>query len=277
MSSYLYEVITHEPEIPFKCFSYQYSNFIVDPHWHNSIEIIRVEQGRMYVTIGEKKWTLENNQFIIINSREIHSTISSPDTLVEVLQIPYPFLKKYMPGMEQFQFKTGITLNVSDQTVPSKCSELIHKIINQSEEKRACYLIDLHSFLFQLLHYLYTDYLVPADVKAISQGDVNRQRLTKVMDYVNTHYKEHISLEETAQLISLNKEYFCRFFKRYMGMSFLNYVNEVRFRHVCEELLSKDMNIMVLLEEHGFSNYKLFMKMFRERYHCTPSERRKQV
>lgn len=49
-----------------------------------------------------------------------------------------------------------------------------------------------------------------------------------ITSYVKEHYAEDISLQEIARLVSLNPDYFTRFFKKYMGMTFLDYVNSVQ-------------------------------------------------
>ena len=107
--------------------------------------------------------------------------------------------------------------------------------------------------------------------------DEERTRLITVMDYVNAHYNESISLSDAASLIALNPEYFCRFFKKNMGITFLEFVNQVRFSHICEDILRTDTSITELLTRHGFTNYKLFRRMFSERFHATPTEIRKHV
>lgn len=95
------------------------------------------------------------------------------------------------------------------------------------------------------------------------------------MAYVKIHYAQPVSLEDAANVLSLNQEYFCRYFKKYMGMTFLEYVNSVRLSHIYGDLLNTNYGIMALLERHGFTNYKLFAKMFRTTYGCSPSELRK--
>ena len=39
-------------------------------------------------------------------------------------------------------------------------------------------------------------------------------------DYVNEHYTEKLSLEEVANQVGFSREYFCRFFKKCMGITF---------------------------------------------------------
>ena len=279
MSSYIYEVIKPEPDIPVKCFSYRYPiDYFVSAHWHNSIEVLRITEGRMQVTIGKRREELEQGAIIIINSREIHATFGEQNTSAEVLQIPYSFLKRYLPDVEQHVFvQSPVTEGSGDNHSIRQMGELIHNMCQLMTQRRDSFLVEFHADLFQLIKLLYTEFSSQVSKEVAEQDDSNRKRLTKVMDYVNMQYRDRISLEDAASLVALNKEYFCRFFKRYMGMTLMEYVHEVRFSHVCDDLFSTDENIMVVLQEHGFTNYKLFMRMFRDRYHGTPSQMRHSV
>lgn len=100
-------------------------------------------------------------------------------------------------------------------------------------------------------------------------------RIRKVMSYVEEHYKENISLQDVSDLLGIGKEYFCRFFKKNMGISFLQYLNEVRLSHIYQGLMDTELPIAELMEENGFSNQKLFNRSFKALYGCTPSSVRK--
>ena len=69
----------------------------------------------------------------------------------------------------------------------------------------------------------------------------------------------------------------CRFFKKHMGVTFLEYVNSIRLSHIHQDLLETDEAISVLLERHGFLNYRLFVRMFRNAYGCSPSALRREA
>ena len=60
-----------------------------------------------------------------------------------------------------------------------------------------------------------------------------------------------------------------------MGVTFLEYVNLVRIDHIHEELLTTDDSITSILERNGFTNYKVFSRMFHEQFAMTPSQLRK--
>lgn len=102
-----------------------------------------------------------------------------------------------------------------------------------------------------------------------------RERLNEITNYVREHYREPISLEAVASEVGLSREYFCRFFKQHMGINYARHVNLVRLVHIYDDIVNTQDNIMMIAEKHGFTNYKLFTKMFKEIYGCMPSSLRK--
>ncbi|WP_089982381.1 helix-turn-helix transcriptional regulator [Clostridium sp. C105KSO13] len=92
--------------------------------------------------------------------------------------------------------------------------------------------------------------------------------------YIDKHYKEPITLQDAADKLMLNKEYFCRFFKQNIGISFITYVNQVRIHHIYHDLVHTEDPTIDIMERHWFFNQKLFYKMFKEIYDCTPRELR---
>ena len=57
-----------------------------------------------------------------------------------------------------------------------------------------------------------------------------------------------------------------------MGVTFLEYVNQVRINHIHEELLATEDSITDILEHNGFTNYKVFSRMFKAQFGMTPRE-----
>lgn len=60
-----------------------------------------------------------------------------------------------------------------------------------------------------------------------------------------------------------------------MGKTFLEYLNEIRLSHIYEDLVSTDLALKTILENNGFTNYKLFRQLFYNNFHTTPGEYRK--
>ena len=60
-----------------------------------------------------------------------------------------------------------------------------------------------------------------------------------------------------------------------MGVTFLEYVNLVRLTQIHRELRKSEESILCIMENNGFTNYKVFNRMFKEQYGMTPSQMRK--
>ena len=55
----------------------------------------------------------------------------------------------------------------------------------------------------------------------------------------------------------------------------MTYVNQVRLDHIYQDLIATQDGTMEIMERYGFYNQKVFYRMFKETYHCTPRELRK--
>lgn len=63
--------------------------------------------------------------------------------------------------------------------------------------------------------------------------------------------------------------------QRLCGETYLEYLAGIRPTHIYGNLLHTELPLVQILENNGFTNYKLFRKLFRDSYGCTPGELRK--
>lgn len=269
------KVITSE-SLPARSFSYISSSQLITNHWHNSLEILYIASGKMDVGINDKTYSLRRGDLIMINSGDIHHTHCRELAHIYALQVPYPILKTHIPNYDCVRFQTpeGSVL-LTNSPHDREISQLLIQMEKIVTEQKPGYSLLFSSQLYLLLHLLFQYYHTDISTSTKRKSDRNLIRLEQVMTYVKSHYTQPISLEDGAQILSLNPEYFCRYFKKYMGMTFLEYVNMVRLSHIHQDLLNTNYSISELMERHGFSNYKLFIKMFRSTYNCSPSTLRK--
>ena len=57
------------------------------------------------------------------------------------------------------------------------------------------------------------------------------REISYAVKYINTGFKRRLDLEEVSRAVGYSKEHFCRQFKQYTGMSFLEYLSHVRVVH----------------------------------------------
>ena len=82
-------------------------------------------------------------------------------------------------------------------------------------------------------------------------------------------------MKDVSDLVLVSPEYLCRFFKKYTGQSFFEYLMTYRISKFYDDFLNTDKKIAVLLEENGITNYKVFLREFKKIYGKTPSQIRK--
>ena len=246
------------------------------PHWHNGLEILYLLEGSEDCYLGEEECIrMKKGDFLVINSRVVHS-VQCPRQCKEMLiQIPYPMMKRFIPQIDGLEFVcekiTGKKQRMDTFLVESALSTLAELHPFQSPEET----LEFYSQIYHLLAVLVKDFSVSVTSDKMEISEKYMERLGMITSYVKEHYMEEISLQEIARLVSLNPDYFTRFFKKYMGMTFLDYVNSVRMEHVVRDLQRTDLSVQKLLEIHGFTNYKLFMKMYKSRFESTPGKMRR--
>lgn len=246
------------------------------PHWHNGLEILYLLEGSEDCYLGEEECIrMKKGDFLVINSRVVHSVQCPRQCREMLIQIPYPMMKRFIPQIDGLEFVcekiTGKKQRMDTFLVESALSTLAELHPFQSPEET----LEFYSQIYHLLAVLVKDFSVSVTSDKMEISEKYMERLGMITSYVKEHYMEEISLQEIARLVSLNPDYFTRFFKKYMGMTFLDYVNSVRMEHVVRDLQRTDLSVQKLLELHGFTNYKLFMKMYKSRFESTPGKMRR--
>ncbi|MEX0360196.1 MAG: helix-turn-helix domain-containing protein, partial [Allomuricauda sp.] len=95
--------------------------------------------------------------------------------------------------------------------------------------------------------------------------------------HVKANFKEDISLEEIADLVSMTVPSFCRYFKKITHKTFTQFVNEYRLVHASKLLAEQPISITEVCYESGFNNFSHFNKSFKAFTGQNPSEYRNQL
>lgn len=249
----------------------------VATHWHTAIELMYILDGEVDVTIHNQTTVLLKGDIFLVDSKLPHSTKSINGNHAILIQLPYPFLKKYIPDVDCYTF--GFDCHTDDSAIQEKLSQ-IRGILNQM---RSVYEVNpkgavlrFNGLLFELLYLLYHNFAQEAKTIRPKASAKRIAQLEAVLAYSDAHYNESITLSDICKVACFQEEYFCHFFKKNMGMTYFQYLNELRLSHVHQDLLSTTNSLREILEMHGFRNYKLFRRMFQEKFHVTPGEYRKE-
>jgi len=147
---------------------------------------------------------------------------------------------------------------------------LLIAIKDEFEKKEDGYQLLFTSLFYEFLHELYKNHSVKLSIHNKNKAAKNLNRIEQIMDYVKSHYQNPITLDEISGSLSITSEYFCRLFKKYTNQTFLEYVNTVRLVHIYYDLIHSNDSITYLMDKNGITNYKVFIRMFKEAYGTTP-------
>lgn len=249
---------------------------VINKHFHDWIEIIYLTHGDLEIQVNNKTTQLKVNDFVVINPMSIHSTRCMGGNTAILLQIPISFLEKFMPDIRDYSF--CVDLESKDAKVQTKLANIrstLQDLWINYEFQVEGYVFRCYSLIFEIIYILVHSFSYKVDRKERQKNEKNLERIQTIIEYVKEHYQEPISIPEIAGLVGLNEIYFSRFFKNNMGMTFLEYLNMVRLEKIYVDLLNTNMPIKDIQEKHGFYNDKVFRRMFKEVYGCTPREARK--
>lgn len=278
IDTYLHETIRLKEDLDiFFQDSYDTTSYI-PRHWHNAVELIYILEGELDVEINDVHHALKKDDMILINSKVIHATKCMKGNHAILIQFPFPFLARYIKNLSKLQFViNNKTQNSIELTKIVQLKSLLEKMLYLYQNQPDGNELLFQSLLFEVLFSLYHNFSVPLETAPNQKIHKNLIRLELVLQYTNEHYSNKISLSEVSNLLYMQPAYFCRFFKTNMGITYLEYLNEVRLSHIYHDLLTTDYCVHELLELHGFTNYKLFRRLFFEKFKTTPLQARKKL
>ena len=277
MQSYQHRILTDIDETGF---GIKYENNLsgyIPPHWHKAVELLMFVKGKVTCNFENGQLQFKKNDIAIINSHEVHETKCSRKAVYLVVHIDPSLMCRYMPTFDQLRF--SLTFDPEDKEKAEALAQIrthMQQILRLTEEETdPAGKLERHARLFTLAYLLVKHFSQPLTLEEtrLQRGDITR--LEPLLEYIQLHHGEELPLDEAVEFMGLNKEYFCRLFKKNMGVSYLQYVYQVRTTAVCRELETTEDPIGEIAERHGFRDPKMLNQYFREIYGCTPSEKRK--
>lgn len=246
------------------------------PHWHKAVELLLFVKGRVTCNFENTKRQFKAGDIYIINSHEVHETKCTRGARYLVVHIEPAQMFHYIPTFDQLRF--SLAFDPEDQERAMAYDQLhshLREILRLTEEADAVFKLERQARLFAVAALLVKYFSQPLAVEETRLQRSDMTRLEPLLEYIQLHHGEELPLDDAVDFMGLNKEYFCRLFKKNMGVSYLQYVYQIRATAVCRELEITEDPIGEIAERHGFRDPKMLNQYFKEIYGCTPSEKRK--
>ena len=124
--------------------------------------------------------------------------------------------------------------------------------------------------LFLQVVFLLLQYSTKQAKNVLPEEGTPADKLKNVLDYIEIHYAQTISVEELAKICCFSEYHFMRFFKKHMNMTCVEYVNNVRLEKAVELFEQGNTSILEVSLSVGFHNLSYFHRAFKNKYGMTP-------
>ncbi|WP_160692136.1 helix-turn-helix domain-containing protein [Clostridium sp. C2-6-12] len=269
--------------LPFTVYSCEFSEiyYTVQIHWHEEIELTLVDDGIGEYKIDLVPYELEKGDIILVKPFSLHSIhqINSTNmnwrTMVFNLNmlnsaVTDGCLIKYFAPIFNNEHELPVLIKKNSKGY-SELYNIISKIFDCYNSKDIAYEIELKSLLYHFFALLYKyDLIVKNKAASLSSEVTNKMKI--ILNYIKENYMNDISIKDMCSICNFSEYHFMRFFKKYIGMTCIEYINNYRLEVASKLLDTTDKSIMDISFEVGFNNVSYFNKLFKTKFKLTPRE-----
>ncbi|MCH4886854.1 helix-turn-helix domain-containing protein [Acidaminobacter sp. JC074] len=251
-------------------------------HFHSSLEISMVESGSGMYYINGKVYPFTMGDIFVINNVEEHGIVLKEDEQMVNVVIHFEprfiwnddnfsrrFLKIFNDREDDFNHKfSGDSLEVK------MIRDLIIDLNNEFENKLPEYSLMVKVKILNILALMLRakNYDQSNESKSFKKHEM--KVIDDVLDYIEFHFTEEISLDELSKMAYMTPTYFSSFFKKLNGVSPKVYVIRKRIEKAMEDLTTSDDTVLCISHNCGFKNSANFNRQFKKLIGMTPSQYR---
>ena len=254
---------------------------------HDYFEVLYVSQGTIAFQIHRQNLNVKAGDMMIVGSSLFHRPIKygpPPNKAIVLYFLPkavigvegngedveylMPFLAQGAGFPHLLAAKTG---------VPAKVLELIKLIYAELPAKSSRGRLNIKTYLKMVLVLLGNHY---ADHRTefirFCRREESIRRLRPVLNFIDEHFPEPITVNDAASIAGMSKSHFTRFFADVIGQPFVAYVTNLRVTKAERLLAATDVPIAELSQQVGFCDQSYFGKVFHKSMGMSPARYRRQ-
>lgn len=258
----------------------QYPNYSAVSHWHDDVEFIVIISGSMDYNINGKIVRLKPGNGIFVNSRQLHYGFSlNHEECNFICILLHPMLLCTSPILEKTYITpvlaSRLSYTILQPEIPWQKQVLQLLMEMQQNQERDQNLLVLQSLFFQIWNLLYSN--LPKELPPPAKSNQQLSELKDMIGFIQTHYKDKLSLNDIAAAGKVCKSSCCARFQKYLRQTPISYLIEYRLKRSLDLMNTTDLSITEISMETGFSGVSYFTETFRKHYGCSPREYRKKI
>ena len=255
-------------------------------HYHEYVELLYgLSECDIQVWAEGKVYEVKEGDLCIINSGTAHavrSEIAKSTYLVikfepgilyaaeqSVFEVKYLF--PFVENNENFR-RVFTESELSETEIP----RLMADVIEEWTKKDYGYEIAIRASVIRTALYLMRKWHSEKADPSLYENSDGIKHIKKAMEYARGNFLL-ANTKEAAHLCGLSYSYFSRLFKRYIGKSFMEYVNSILTNEAKKMLATENKSVTDVAMELGFSSVSYFTKQFKKETGITPHKFKKEI
>ena len=273
--------ITYEDLNPTFLFASQFSSSTPEqPHAHDFIEVVLILAGEGEYQLDDKFIPVRKGDVLLISPGTIHQcTRSSEELPLEKFYLAFTdiHIRNMEPNHIHFPDREKI-LHPGEKTFLN-LARICASIKAESTSRQPGRYFMLKAYVTQIILLLYREQAALPETN--NQGyefeSTNKKYVVEqIIDYLDSHYSEKISLDQIAKNMYLSPFYISKIFKSETGDTPINHLIRVRMEKA-RQLLDQQQNASIqdIALCVGYDDAYHFSKLFKKHFGQSPSKYRK--
>lgn len=254
-------------------------------HYHREIELVYIKNGSGTQFIGDSVRPFKTGQAVLIGGHLPHYWkfddvyfSTALETTVDVIVIHFnnDFFGESFLNLPENKIirkvlqesRKGIQM---DNSYGQQIGELMENIFLSVGTKRLLLLLEILTIMgseLKSITLLSPDFQDNAWVR-------DNSPISNIYNFILANFNKKISTEQLAGFANISVPSFSRYFKAHIGMTYKQFLLDVRVGHACKLLIEGNMNVKQIRYECGFQNVVSFHKQFKEVTGKSPLEYQK--
>ena len=264
----------------------------IKPHWHYFTEMVYLVKGVLYTEVDNHQYTLNPGDMIIFHPKQIHSFLDFPtknadnqddELLFYGIKFDDMILSNTTPGSPKLpkllanitKDNTPYNLITAEELKYNPVKLFFENCIWETNNKQFGYDIKVASTISLIITELMRIWLRRGlKLSSKSTFDQFSSKDFSVLEYIDQHSAENISIEELANRCGMCYSNFAKQFKTQFGKTCKEYIEFVRICKADTLLLYTDKTLDYISQETGFTDASHFIRTYKKIRGITPKQRR---
>lgn len=245
--------------------------------WHAPQKniFIFVESGEGSIVSREQSYPIAHGVLCFVGEKKYHYTFpNEPEDYVRSkLLFSSSVLDRLVRAMERYSefslmfHRDTVSVAILSEEDYERASKVFEHL-NRLDEKT--------KYLDGEIYCAALELMIILAKSATAEGNTNFDSLQKVVNYINKHISEQMTIDEIGKACYISKYHLCRTFKRKTGLTIMDYILKTRIVMAAELLRMGNLSVTHISSVCGFSSPSYFSRVFKEEMGVSPIQYKKE-